>query len=148
MSAFTGPFRSDAEKVAIAWTKKHVTGIDVTKVASVLPDKEPVFLQIRALLARTAVRDVNAMRSSGLQVDAWAASASSRPQWGDASQLIERFKSALDEDQAFGETLDLGPNFLPVRVQALYADQEPRRVEGDPSGYARFTMDVFMDWIQ
>lgn len=140
-------YLADDEKVAVAWTKR-LPGIDPSQVATNLPAQSPGFVQIRSLVSRTADRDINAKRNGFVTYDLWAVSTSSKPQWGAASQLAALCRAGMGEDQPFGQTLDLGAAYRPVRVQAVYAETEPRRVDGDVAGYARYTFDAFVDWIQ
>jgi hypothetical protein len=138
---------ADDEKVAVAWTKA-LPGIDPTQVATSLPASSPGFVQIRALVNRTADRDINARRNGFVTYDFWAVSTSSKPQWGAASQLASIVRAGMGEGQAFGADLDLGESYRLVRLQAVYPETEPRRIDGDPAGYARYTFDAFLDWVQ
>jgi hypothetical protein len=39
-------------------------------------------------------------------------------------------------------------NYSPAIVLSAYPLSEPSRVEADPSGYARFTFDLALDWAR
>ncbi len=90
-----------------------------------------------------------------MQIDAWATAntsgtaSSNKPPWNLAAQLIEHVRVATEDAQTghYGKTLTVKTDFLPVRVQAVYLLSEPERVRDDPSGFARFTADLAVDWV-
>lgn len=107
------------------------------------------FLTVRALPAGVVHQELTERRGSILQLDTWAASKhSARALWGVAANMAERIRAATFRDaQPYGKPLDMPVSgYLTARVLAAYLVSEPRRVEGDPSGYARMTCDLAVDW--
>ena len=87
-------------------------------------------------------------RKPVLQIDAWVPSINSpKPQWGKANTLAEQIIEALYALGNTGATLSLGTSFKGARVQSGYAVGEPRRVNNDPAGHARYTVDISLTWI-
>jgi hypothetical protein len=158
----TGSLPATNELVAVAWLSQRVAGLDASMVATQLPQdidswREKGFVQVQAIPGGSAMIDVPQIRRPILQVDAWAtnstsAKSSTKVPWGRANSLIELIRIAT-EDAAqvgfYGAPLALPSQFGPVRVQAVYfAYTEPTRVLGDPNGFARYTLDLAIDWVR
>lgn len=149
-----GVWPATSELVAVTWLGTRVAGISPGQVGMTLPKDvttwaDEGFLQVQALPGGSA--DIDGLgRHPMLQLDAWGAKAGSdKPQWALANRLLELVRLATEgaQDGYYGMPLSLGPNFAPVRVQAAYLVSEPMRVNGDPSGYGRFTTDLMLDWV-
>ncbi len=152
--------RPTASLVAIAWLSLHVpellggdivgTGLpsDVTKWA------DTGFLQVSMLPSGSPNVDIP-VRKPIVQLDAWATgnrganASSTKPQWNLAGQLLEAVREATEDAQTgfYGRAIDVKTNYRQARVQAVYLVSEPMVVDDDPSGYARFTADLAVDWV-
>lgn len=148
----TGLYVPNDEQVIVAWLRQYV-GPDLgdAGIASSLPKDLPADGFVQARLVRAGIAIIDTPRHSPLvSLDFWAPTAGNgaRPQWNLAAQLLARTTRAMENDfQTFGRLLDLGPKYMAARVQAVYKTNEPRRIEDDPSGYARYTLDVIVDWL-
>lgn len=148
------------ELVAIAWLKANAAavGLNDQKIASTLPRDTSTwaptgFVQVRSLSGGNYAA-AGTKRTSIVTVDAWWSSTngdttSSSPQWRKANQLIERVIAATEEPTSgYSFTLDLGPNYQNVVVLSVYPVGEPQRIENDPASYARYTVDLVVDWAR
>ena len=156
MSYPPGPYPPTNELVAIAWLGQRVDGIVEGQVATTLPKDKAAwadegFVQVQALPGGSPDIDVP-LRRPVLQVDLWAVTldangnASNKPPWNKANRLAELLRLAT-ESQAYGKPVTLPDGYRGARVQAAYLIGEPTRVTDDPSGYARFTVDLALDWV-
>lgn len=149
-----GPFPPNNDLVGIAWLRQRVDGLDAGQVATSLP-RDPSswraagFLTI-STLGRSPDIDIP-VRHPAYRLDAWAAPAdgSTKPPWNLANYLIELVRLATESDAAlYGKPVALPPAYTGARVQSAYLLDEPQRIEGDPSGYARFTALLAIDWVR
>jgi hypothetical protein len=146
------PYLPNDELVAIAWLSQRVPGLAASMVATTLP-KKPAdwpdgFVQVQGI-GGTADVDVSVRRSPFLQVDFWAApvGASVKPPWNRANLLAQMAVSATEE-QTYGRPVILPAGYIGARVQAAYFADLPSRVNDDPSGYARLTANLVIDWAR
>lgn len=146
-------YQPTAERVAVAWLGA-VDGLAPGYVGTELPSDpatwlESGYVQIQALPGGATDIDVPQWRRAVLQLDTWATGGPSSisPPWNLAAHLAEHVRDAI-ESQAYGQVIDLGPHYYDARVQAVYFTTEPRRILDDPSGYARFTTDLALDWVR
>lgn len=144
-----GPYLPTSDLVAVAWLKA-VAGLNPASVATSLPSPElwaeEGFVQAQTVTGVVDV-DVPQWRRPLVQVDAWAnGGTSNKPPWNKAARLVELVRAATEGPT--GRVVDLGANYLPARVLSVYLESEPRRVEDDPAGYARFTFDLHVDWAR
>lgn len=157
----TGLYLATNEVVAVAWLSQRVAGLDPSMVATSLPQdvdlwREKGFVQVQAIPGGSAMIDVPQIRRPVLQVDAWATNSTStksstKTPWGKANNLVELIRIATEDaqDASYGKPLSLPPQFGAVRVQAAYfAYTEPSKVLGDPNGFARYTVDLAIDWVR
>lgn len=155
------PYRPTNELVGVAWLTLRVPELlggdivgpslptDTTKWA------DTGFLQVTAIPGGRGPDIDLPRRLPVLQLDAWATgnrsgtSSSNKPQWNLAAQLIEAVRVATEDAQTghYGKTITVKANYLDARVQAVYLLTEPEKVTDDPSGYARFTADLALDWV-
>lgn len=149
-----GPFLPTNDLVGVAWLRQRVPGLDAGQVATSLP-RDPSswraagFLTL-STLGRSPDVDIP-VRHPAYRLDAWAAGAdgSTKPPWNLANRLIELVRAATESDTAlYGKAVTLPAGYLGARVQAAYLLDEPQRIEGDPSGYARFTSLLAIDWVR
>lgn len=138
--------------VAPAWLRL-VPGVPADRVATSLPSDlaklqgDTGFITVERVGGGPA-RDVP-MRGSALRVSAWAAPSAGSTQvpWGRASDLVEAVLTGTYSDALVGILIDLSARgYAAVRVLTVYALGEPARVTGDPSGFARFDIDLLMNW--
>lgn len=161
MAAPAGPYLPTNELVAVAWLGQRVPGITDDMVATTLPraaGEPPVlpwadngFVQVQAVAGGTPDVDIP-VRHPILQVDCWAAAAqsSAKPLWNRANRLAELIRDATErhQDGWYGKPVTLPEGYLGARVQAVYLISEPMRMNGDPSGFARFSFDLAVDWVR
>ena len=154
----SGPYPPTNELVAVAWLGQNVTGLSSTIVGTGLPKDttkwaDTGFLQVTAL--PSGVPDVDVpVRRPRLQLDGWATANTSgtassiKPPWNLANRLLELVRVATEDAQTgkYGAEVTMPANYSPARVLAAYLITEPTRVLDDPSGYARFTADLALDW--
>ena len=147
-----GPYPPTNELVAVAWLRT-VAGIDSGQVATTLP-KDPTtwadagFLQASAIIGGLPDRD-GLGRHPFVQLDAWAnGGASGKPPWNLANRLLELVRIATEDAMIghHGAAVVLPTGYGGARVLSAYLVTEPARVVDDPSGYARFTADLALDW--
>lgn len=83
-----------------------------------------------------------------VQLDVYVPSVNtSKPQWGHANAIADSIVAACYEDISPGITLDLGTGRTGARVQSVYLASEPKRLWNDPGGYARYTFDIVIVWV-
>lgn len=151
----TAPYLPTAELVAVAWARQRVPGLDGI-VATSLPRNTETwagtgFVTLRAIPSGPYAPN-GTKRTSVVQADAWWTStsgttSSATPQWGKANQLIEALVAATEAaDARYSIPVDLPSQYRGAVVLAVYPNGDPQKVEGDPSGYARYTMDLVVDW--
>jgi len=146
---------ANAELVASAWLVQRA-GLTSGQVATVLPKdvdgwRAAGFVVAAALLGGAADVDTPERRRAVLQIDAYAAPASQgggRPPWHRAAQLVERVRVATEGGQVYGQPVTLSALYGGVRVLSAYLLSEPRRVLDDVAGFARFTVDLAIDWVR
>lgn len=146
-------YQPTSELVAVAWLGA-VDGLAPGYVGTELPADPSTwldsgFVQVQAIPGGAPDVDTPQWRRPVLQLDCWAAGGASSitPRWNLAAHLVEHVRDAI-EVQAYGQAVDLPAHYLGARVQAVYFVTEPRRVPDDPSGYARFTTDIAVDWVR
>lgn len=160
MSAdIAGPFYPTDELVGIAWLSQRVPGLHAGMVATTLPRPsaelgsvpwvEQGFVQVQAISTGRSLVDIP-VRRPVLQVDCWAATpvSSSKVPWNKAARLVELIRVATEDDTRFGQPVDMPVNYLGARVQAAYIGIDPTRETGDPSGFARFSLGLALDWVR
>lgn len=163
--------------VGVAWLKAVLgfaaiatdlpqPGTDGTLSWASSPTVDGGFVTCRPLVPAGPGIDVPQRRHSVFQLDAWASAggSSNKPPWNRADDLGERIRLAHeDRGNVYGVyslsgvadisvrspfTLALPNNHDAARVLAAYLISEPTRVEADPSGYARVTTDLAVDWVR
>lgn len=148
----------NGELVGQAWLIAYA-GVDVGKVASKLPNPvespwpEDGFVQVRALVGASTEATLPERRTSVLQVDTWGTRQIRdrdvfRPLWAVAMDLAECIRVATFPGvQEYGKPLTMPvADYSPARVLVGSLLSEPTRVEDDPSGYARMTLNLSLTW--
>lgn len=146
--------RPSSELVAVAWCK-GVTGIDDGAVGTTLPrpTSEGVirwadtgFVQVGPVVGGTTVLEM-AVRRPVVQLSFWAANqGSSKPPWGRANALAELVVASTYLIAGARDVSDLLPTgYAGARVMTAYAT-EPRRFPGDSGSYARYLLELTINW--
>lgn len=152
-----GPYLPTNELVAVAWLSQRVPGL-AGIVATTLPRPldggaiswaDTGFVQVQALPGGSPNIDVP-VRKPVVQADCWAASATNaKPPWNLANRLAELIRDATENDAAlYGKPVTLPVNYLGAVVLSAWLISEPMRITGDPLGYARFSLDLAIDWVR
>lgn len=149
--------RPNIDLVGVTWLRA-VPGMPVNSVATALP-KVNGEVDVTALRSGGFARWRSGMGgssgASGLRrpvgtVECWAAPdpGSSQVPWGRASDLAETiYAVANDEHHSLHRVrLTLPHGYGDVLVHSVNALGEPVKVEGDPSGFARFDVDLEINW--
>lgn len=153
MPSPVGPYLPNNGLVAMTWLRQRVPGVLASQVAGDLPTDvtkwaDEGFIQVTEIPGAQADIDLPQARRPVVQVDYWACTPSSaKPPWHLAARLVELVRFAVEE-QAYGQPLVMPDNYLGARVQAVYGRDEASRVLNDPSGYARYTQDLSVDWVR
>ena len=148
-------WRPNSDLVAVSWLGQKVTGLAPAYVGGTLPAKSPLgwldtgFVQASTVAGRSADVDTG-RRVPVVQLDTWAApkAAGGVPPWALAAHLLELVLASLEgNNHAWrGKPLTCGPNYSTAIVWGVYPLTEVVKITGDPSGYARFTLDLGIDW--
>lgn len=152
MSPLAPPFPPNSDLVALAWLAQRVPGIVEGQVAASLPAVASWvaegFVTALSIPGTQPNLDIP-LRKPVVQIDAWGAggTATAKPHWPKAFRLAELIRVATEAGQLYGKPVTLPDDYSDARVQAVYLLSEPSRVNGDPSGYARVTFDLALDWV-
>lgn len=114
------------------------------------PLRDPAFVVIRSGLGGTVNHQI---RRPVVAAEVWSAptsDGSSKTPWARANDVMEGIVAALDDETGplFGVTLTLPHEAGDVRVRGVNRLSEPAKVEGDPSGFARFDVDFEINWTE
>lgn len=87
------------------------------------------------------------MYSPVVQVDCWAVTPTSgKPAWGKAANLAQAIENATYGTAFREKTLTLPGSFPPAQLKTVYLNTRPHRVPDDPSGFARFMLELRINW--
>lgn len=139
--------------VAISWIWQRVPGITEQMVASRLPRETSSwavngFVQVTPV---TGTPDIDIdTRHPLVQVDCWAMNPNTtNPPIGKANNLAELIRTATHSpDARYSSPVTLPHDYEDAIVLSAYAMTEPVVVPDDPSGYARVTFDLALDWAR
>jgi hypothetical protein len=153
-----GPFAPNSALVAVAWIGARVPGIVAAQVATSLPRDVSAwqaegFVQVTPI---TGAPDVDIpVRHPLVQVDCWAVTVdaagtiSTRRPSNKAWRLAELIRNATETSSAlYGKPVAMPANYDPAIVLSAYPLSEPVEIADDPSGYARVTFDLALDWVR
>lgn len=143
--------------VAVAWLSQRVPEFTAAMVATRLPREvadwaEKGFVQVTPIMGAPNV-DVP-IRRPLVQVDLWAVAldaagnVTNKPPVKKAAILAERVRIATEEGALYGQTVTTPAAYEDAIVLSAYPLSEPAEVPDDPSGYARFTLDLALDWAR
>lgn len=140
-----------SELVAVAWLKT-LSGLTAGNIATTLP-KDVTSWATAGFVQVTAVggspNRYVPVANPVVSVDCWATAAqAANPPWYKANQLAEIIRTATLAHTAFPVLVDPPGTYNPARVHTAFLITEPRRVTNDPAGYARFTCDLQLAWVE
>jgi len=151
----------NAETVGAAWLKALLIAanpITAPGCGIALPESTDTwrdygFVQVRTMPGVPSDLYTR-QRHSVFQVDAWACNAKGNvPPWNLAGRAATLVQSATETAPGVvvggwthGRTVVLPTPYRSAVVQSGYLLGDPYRVENDPSGYARFTATLELDW--
>lgn len=137
-----------APQIATLWLGS--VELDADGIGTDLPDEPTTwaahgFVQVPTAVGGTPDIDLP-VRAPVVQLDCWT----NRPNsplapWAKAEHLAGQVVAAA-LSQRGPVALELPDGFVSVRVDAVWAASEPRRVLGDPSRYAHVSLDLQMKW--
>lgn len=83
------------------------------------------------------------------QIDCWATQSNSDlPPLAKASALAQAVSWAAVQNAGIETVLSLRDGYAGARVMSTYVLGRPRPLYGDPSDYARYTMNLAMNWVE
>ena len=145
-----GLFRPNSELVAVAWLK-GLTYLG-TRVATELPKNlsgwsASGFVVVSAA-GGTGVQ-YTPMRRPVVDVQTVAvAPESGRPPWSQSSQMAEQIVAATLDHPTVPRRVTMPSGYRSAFVRSVWVVTEPRRVPGDAGDFARFSMDLALDWVE
>lgn len=153
-----GPYYPTNALVAVAWVGQRVPGITDGMVATRLP-RDPAlwadlgFVQITPV---TGSPDVDIpVRHPLVQVDCYAVTldasgtVSTKQPVNKANRLAELIRVGTELPSAkYSSPVTMPANYSGAIVLSAYPVSEPAEVPDDPSGYARVTFDLAIDWAR
>lgn len=148
----SSPLLPTTRLVATAWLQAAVPGPGVGKKLPEASDalRANGFLRVVPGVGGGPDRDVPAYRSPIVQVECWwpPATRSQFDHWTYAEQLAERVVAATGDGALMGLPVDLSTvgNYGPARVHDVIALSDPDLVEEDPSDWARYDVDLLINW--
>lgn len=140
---------ANTDLVAVAWlgTAQGLTGI----VGATLPKDTSGWASTGFVTVRTSGGSPDPyvpLRRPVVTVDCWGVSPGSvKPPWALANGLAELVAAACRASDV-GRLLTLPGGYPTARVLDAYLVSEPRRAYGDQGGYARFVVDVALNWVE
>lgn len=149
------------ELVAAGWLGQRVPELVPAQVAGSLPPDPTTwtlfgtkatngrgFITVNAIPGSRPSVHVP-IRKTVVRVDSWGVFyQSNKPAWLVAAQNAEAIRNATEVRSALYSTpLTLAlAGYRQAVVLSVYLIDEPRRIANDPSGYARFAMNLEVDW--
>jgi hypothetical protein len=73
---------------------------------------------------------------------------SGKPPWNQANQLAEAIVAAVLDHKNTPRRVTLPTGYANAFVRSAWLVTEPRRVPGDAGDYARYTLDLALDWVE
>jgi hypothetical protein len=151
VTATPGLLRPNTELVAVSWLK-GLTYLG-TRVATELP-RDNATWSASGFVTVTAAGGPAPLhipwREGVVDVSTWGVTPTSgRPPWNLAAQLAEAIVTGtLDHKNVPRRVTMPSAAYAPAFVKGARVMSEPRRVPGDAADYARFTMDLALDWVE
>lgn len=158
MPAPVGPYYPTNALVACAWLGQRVPGLTPDMVATRLPRDVATWADEGFVQASpvTGVPDVDIpVRHPLVQLDFWAVTVdaggnvSTKQPIHKANRLAELVRVATESPSAlYSRPVVMPANYSGAIVLSAYPVTEPYEVPDDPSGYARVTFDLAIDWTR
>lgn len=147
------PRTANTDLVTVAWLKL-ATPLGIGQVATQLPPADvvrslPHFCRVRTGIGSLTPAD-GLVRRPVVQIECWSApdEGSQKVPWGPANDLAELVYSLRLDRDFMDRVVQLVPtDYGRARVHTVNM-LEPRRIEGDPSGWARFDVDATVNWTR
>jgi hypothetical protein len=141
--------------VAVAWLGS-LPGFSSAMVGSILPrpDNDGVVPWAQTGFVQATIVGGSSdmyvpLTSPAIQVDCWATQSNSDlPPYAKANALAESIRWACLADDNFQVALTLRAGYAQARVKSAYLLTEPRRVYGDEADFARFLVNIALNWTQ
>lgn len=143
--------------VAVAWLSQRVPGFTAAMVATRLPRDVTAwnangFAQVTPI---TGAPDVDIpVRRPLVQLDFWTVkldaqgNVSTKPPVAAANILAERVRIATEDGALYNTIVITPPAYENAIVLSAYPLTEPAEIPDDPSGYARVSFDLALDWVR
>lgn len=157
MATPAGPYYPTNALVVQAWLGQRVAGVVPAQVAGKLP-RDPATWADEGFVVVTIIGgtpDVDIpVRHPIAQIDAYAVTLdatgtiSVKPPVGKANRLAELVRVATDAGTYYSKPVTMPANYLGAIVLGASVVSEPREITDDPSGYARVTLDLALDWAR
>lgn len=148
-----GPYYPTNALVAVAWLGQRVPGLAPGIVATRLPRDLAAWADLGFVQATviTGTPDVDVpIRRPLVQIDAWAHSPDGvRPPVNKAARLAELVRVATELPTArYSSPVEMPANYAGAVVLSAYVATEPYEVTDDPSGFARISLDLVLEWAR
>lgn len=106
------------------------------------------FVQVTAVVGGTPEMYVP-LASPVIQIDCWATQADSDlPPWAKANALAENIRWGCLDPANFQRAITLRSGYAQARMKSAYLLTEPRRVPGDEADYARYLVNLTLNWVE
>lgn len=133
--------RPSGQQVCVAWLKS-LTELSGIAVSTTLPEKWTGLFAIVGPSLGGIPFPGRVTRVPVIQIDCFAKEPNSdRPAWNQASILAEAIRDATYGSQQYG-VLTIPGNYLAANLSSVIPMSEPRRVQGDVTAIARYTMNM------
>lgn len=136
----TPTLRATPELVATAWLKSIVGD----RVATTLPKDTTSWVEggfVTLVVAGGTPNLYVPLRSPAIGVDCWAVNPQSqKPPWNKAAALAEAIQTACYDHPGIPQVVALPSGYPQARVLSAYTTGDYRRVNSDPSSYARYSI--------
>ena len=148
-----GPYYPTSPLAAVAWLGQRVPGLVPGMVATRLPRDLSTWADLGFVQATivTGSPDVDVpIRRPLVQIDAWAHSPDGvRPPVNKAARLAELVRVATELPTArYSSPVKMPANYAGAVVLSAYVVTEPYEVTDDPSGFARISLDLVLEWAR
>lgn len=147
-----GPYYPTNALVAVAWLGQRVAGLAPGMVATRLPRDLSTWADLGFVQATvvTGTPDVDVpIRRPLVQVDAWAHSPDGvKPPVNKAARLAELVRVATEDGAQYGKPVAMPANYAGAVVLSAYVVTEPYEMTDDPSGFARISLDLVLEWAR
>lgn len=148
-----GPYYPTNALVAVAWLGQRVDGLAPGMVATRLPRDLAAWADLGFVQATviSGTPDVDVpIRRPLVQIDAWAHSPDGvKPPVNKAARLAELVRVATELSTAkYSTPVEMPANYAGAIVLSAYVVTEPYEVTDDPSGFARISLDLVLEWAR